>query len=156
MGLENTIVAASPDGILVSDISMTPYLKDALKSINTRPMYEERRWGWFRILEYTMNDENEEVLTKRICIKRNKYLSYQVHNKRSETWNIISGKGELILDNQLLLIKGGDVIKIKPGQKHSIKADKDLEIIEIQQGELIEEDIYRYALTWEEIKKEVN
>lgn len=152
LGMENTIVAASPDGILVSDISKAPYLKDALKSLNMRPMYEERRWGWFRILEYTVNDENEEVLTKRICIKQDKFLSYQVHYKRSETWNIISGKGEMILDGQHLFIKGGDVIKIKPGQKHSIKANKDLEIIEIQQGELIEEDIYRDALAWDEIK----
>ncbi|AIQ14748.1 sugar phosphate nucleotidyltransferase [Paenibacillus durus] len=156
MGVKNTIVAASPDGILVSDISMTPNLKDALKSINSRPMYEERRWGWFRILEYTINNENEEVLTKRICIKKEKYLSYQEHSKRSETWNIIGGQGELILDNQLFHIKSGDVFKIMPGQKHSIKADEDLEIIEIQQGELIDEDIYRYALTWDEIKRKAS
>ncbi len=156
MGLENTIVAASPDGILVSDIKMTPNLKDALKSLKTRPMYEERRWGWFRVLDFTINAKNEEVLTKRICIKKGKCLSYQKHLKRTETWNIIGGDGEMVLDNQLIVVKEGDVIKITAGQKHSIRANEDLEIIEIQQGELIEEDINRYALTWEEIIKLTN
>ncbi|MBW4081588.1 sugar phosphate nucleotidyltransferase [Paenibacillus sp. S150] len=155
VGLQNTIVAASPDGILVSDISMTPNLKDTLSSIKTKPMYEERRWGWFRVLDFTINAKNEEVLTKRICIKKGKCLSYQKHLKRTETWNIIGGEGEIVLDNQLILVNEGNVIKINAGQKHSIRANEDLEIIEIQQGELVEEDINRYALTWEEIMKTI-
>ncbi|MNC69093.1 hypothetical protein D3C75_1197500 [compost metagenome] len=58
-----------------------------------------------------------------------------------------------MLDDKLILIKEGDLIKINAGQKHSIRANEDLEIIEIQQGELLEEDIFRYALTWEDIMK---
>ncbi|WP_342420830.1 sugar phosphate nucleotidyltransferase [Paenibacillus sp. FSL E2-0178] len=155
MGLQNVIVAASPDGILVSEISMTPKLKEALKSSSTRPMYEERRWGWFRVLDYTVNAKKEEVLTKRICIKKDKNLSYQKHMKRNETWSIIAGNGEMILDDKLILIKEGDLVKIYAGQKHSIKANEDLEIIEIQQGELLEEDVFRDALIWGDIKKAI-
>lgn len=153
MGLHNTIVVASPDGILVSDITMTPTLKDSLHTIKTKPMYEERRWGWFKVVDYTVNAKGEEVLTKRICIKKGKCLSYQKHLKRTETWNIIVGEGEIVLDDQQISVKEGSVIKINAGQKHSIRANEDLEIIEIQIGELVEEDIKRYALTWEEITK---
>lgn len=156
MGLNKVVVAASPDGILVSDIGVTPQLKDTIKSIDSRPMYEERRWGWFRVLDYTVNEELEEVLTKRICIKESHNLSYQMHLKRTETWNIISGVGEVIIDGKYNMIKSGDVIKISKEQKHSIRAIKDLEIIEIQKGfELIEEDVIRYKLSWKEIKEQV-
>ncbi|WP_025681701.1 sugar phosphate nucleotidyltransferase [Paenibacillus massiliensis] len=155
MGINDAVVAASPDGILVSDITVTDQLKNAIKTLNNRPMYEERRWGWFKILDFTFNEEQEEVLTKRICIKKGKNLSYQLHQKRSETWNIISGVGEVILDDCLLNVKSGDVIQIQSGQRHSIRALKDLEIVEIQRGrELVEEDICRFGLSWDEILRE--
>ena len=35
-------------------------------------MYEERRWGWYRVLDHTKYDDENEVLTKRIGITASK------------------------------------------------------------------------------------
>ena len=56
-------------------------------------MYEERRWGCYRVLDYTRNEAGSEVLTKRICISANKNLSYQYHLLRNEVWTVVSGTG---------------------------------------------------------------
>lgn len=44
------------------------------------------------------------------------------------------------------------MLEIPVGAKHGIKAITDLEFIEVQTGtELIEEDIVRIYMTWEEV-----
>jgi len=119
-------------------------------------MYEERRWGWYRVLDYTKLTENKEVLTKRIGVQAGKNLSYQLHDYRDEVWTIIKGEGEFILNDELKLVKSGDVLQVKSGEKHAIKAITDLEIIEVQTGsQLIEEDIVRLYMNWEDIQENV-
>ncbi|MDC7763016.1 sugar phosphate nucleotidyltransferase [Priestia aryabhattai] len=156
LGVSNLVVAASPDGILVSDKEASPRIKELVGEFDNRPMYEERRWGWYRVLDYTKLGENKEVLTKRIGVQAGKNLSYQLHDYRDEVWTIIKGEGEFILNDQLKLVKSGDVLQVKSGEKHAIKAITDLEIIEVQTGsQLIEEDIVRLYMNWEEIQENV-
>jgi len=81
-----------------------------------------------------------------------KNLSYQMHYKRTEVWTIISGEGDFVLDGRLSRVKAGDVVQIPVQAKHSIRAETDLELIEVQSGsELTEEDIIRLNMIWEEI-----
>lgn len=152
LGLSNIVVATSPDGILVSDKEASPRIKEILKGMNNRPMYEERRWGHYQVLDYLKNTESLEVLTKRICIEEGKNLSYQYHLKRREVWTIISGEGEFVLNEQHWIVKQGDVLEIPEGSRHSVRAIRNLEIIEVQMGsELIEEDIIRLMMEWSDI-----
>ena len=59
-----------------------------------------------------------------------------------------------MLNDKFKVVRPGDVLEIKPGEKHAIKAVTDLEFIEVQSGsELIEEDIVRVYMQWEEIEK---
>ncbi|MDI3092386.1 sugar phosphate nucleotidyltransferase [Priestia megaterium] len=156
LGASNLIVAASPDGILVSDKEASPRIKELVGEFDNRPMYEERRWGWYRVLDYTKLEEGKEVLTKRIGIAAGKNLSYQLHDYRDEVWTIIKGEGEFVLNDELRTIKPGDVIQIQAGDKHAVKALTDLEIIEVQTGsQLIEEDIVRLFMTWEDIQDHI-
>lgn len=156
LGAKNLIVAVSPDGILVSDKDASPRIKELVGEFDNRPMYEERRWGWYRVLDYTKFEEGKEVLTKRIGVSAGKNLSYQLHDFRDEVWTIIKGNGEFILNDELIFVKPGDVLKIQSGDKHAIRAITDLEIIEVQTGtQLIEEDIVRLYMTWEEIQENV-
>ncbi len=153
LGASNLIVASSPDGILVSDKEASPRIKSLLEGFEQRPMYEERRWGWYKVLDYKKMDEGNEVLTKRICIKPGKNLSYQQHFKRNEIWTIVKGNGEFALNGELRKIKSGDIIEIPIGAEHGIKADTELEFIEVQTGsELIEEDINRIFMNWSEVE----
>ncbi|UYO04269.1 sugar phosphate nucleotidyltransferase [Paenibacillus sp. PSB04] len=152
IGVSNLIIAASPDGILVSDKEASPRIKELVNSDELRPMVEERRWGRYRVLDFLKYEDGQEVLTKRICIQAGKNLSYQYHHKRKEVWTVIAGSGEMILDGQYRRITTGDVIVIPAQSKHSLKAATDMEIIEVQTGtELVEEDIVRLAMRWEEI-----
>ena len=151
-GMKDSIVVASPDGILVTNHE-DGNLKNLVSTFENRPMFEERRWGWYRVLDYTKTEDNDEVLTKRICIKKGKNLSYQYHYKRSEVWTIIKGHGKFILDDLIFDVYPGDVLQIDVGRKHAIKAISDIEIIEIQRGsQLIEEDIVRISMEWDEIE----
>jgi mannose-1-phosphate guanylyltransferase len=151
LGLSNVVVATSPDGILISDRNKSTMIKDFVNIFENRPMYEERRWGWYRVLDYTKND-GTEILTRRICVKEGKNLSYQYHLKRSEIWNVVSGIGEIVINGQISKIRPGDVIKIDSKIYHAVKAITELEFIEIQRGtELAEEDVIRICYCWEDI-----
>lgn len=152
LGLSDVVVAVSPDGILVSDKEASPRIKEILKNEDQRPMYEERRWGCYRVLDYTRNESGGEVLTKRICISAGKNLSYQYHLLRNEVWTVVSGTGELILDGQSRMIGQGDTVVIDRSMLHSVRAVTELEIIEVQIGsQLIEEDIVRVSTEWQDI-----
>lgn len=152
LGIRDAVVAASPDGILVTDKVASPRIKEVLKGFEQRPMYEERRWGWYRVLDHTKFEEGNEVLTKKIGVKAGKNLSYQQHYARSEVWTIIKGEGEFALNDEIREVKTGDVLVIPVEAKHGIKATTDLEFIEVQTGsQLIEEDILRIYMTWEEV-----
>jgi mannose-1-phosphate guanylyltransferase len=153
-GLSNLVVAACPDGILVTDKASSPKVKELIKDIKQRPMYEERRWGWYRVLDYTKLEDGNEVLTKKVVVKAGKNLSYQLHKKRSEVWTVISGEGVFVLEGAFRQIQSGDVLHIPVGSKHGIRAVSDLVMIEVQVGsELIEEDVIRLCMTWEEVEK---
>ena len=140
IGLNDIVVAASHDGIFVSNKGESSYNKPLVEKLDNRPMYEERAWGDFKVLDIYKNS-----LTKHLFIKKGKSLSYQKHNHRDETWTIVDGTGIFILDGVEKNVKQGDVLIIKKGQKHMLKAIEDLHFIEVQYGEEIsEDDIERY------------
>jgi mannose-1-phosphate guanylyltransferase len=152
LNLPNVVVAASPDGILVSDKASSPMIKEVMKHSEQRPMYEERRWGRYRVLDYLKYPDGNEVLTKRICISPGQNLSYQYHLLRNEVWTVVSGNGEMILNDKRFPVKAGDVLVISKQSRHSLRAETEMDIIEVQSGsELIEEDIVRLAFDWNEI-----
>lgn len=152
LGLSNVVVAASPDGILVADKEASPLVKDVMKHSRQRPMYEERRWGRYRVLDYAAYPDGREVLTKRIYVEAGRNLSYQYHQFRDEVWTVVSGQGEAIVEDRPVPLSAGDVLKVPRLSKHSLRAKTDMEIVEVQTGtRLIEEDIVRLTLDWNEI-----
>lgn len=152
LGLSNIVVAASPDGILVSEKGASPRVKEVVSGFDHRPMYEERRWGWYKVLDEMIYPDGQEVLTKRIGIMAGKNLSYQIHYQRSEVWTIVQGEGEFVINDVIYPVKSGDVLQIPAQSKHAIRAITNLEFIEVQTGtELVEEDIVRLLMIWEEI-----
>lgn len=153
LGLSNVVVAASPDGILVTNKKDSPRIKDIVKRFNQRPMFEERRWGWYRVLDHTKYDNGQEILTKRIGVLAGKSLSYQLHYQRSEVWTITKGEGEFAFNDAIFEVKPGDVLHIPVGAKHGIRARSDIEFIEVQSGhELVESDIVRIFMSWQEVE----
>lgn len=157
IGVSDLVIAASPDGILVSAKEKSHIVKDIANDWTQRPMFEERRWGWYHVLQYQKMSEKVEVLTKQLHIHADKNLSYQYHHFRSEVWMVVEGEGDFVLNDRLFRIRPGDVVQIPVGAKHAIKAISDLDIIEVQMGSrLIEEDIVRLGMNWNDILEMVS
>lgn len=147
LGLNNIVIAATPDGILVSDKNKSDKLKNYVP--NQRPMYEKSSWGEYQVVDYRLHADGENFLTKHLIITKGQHISYQKHSCRTETWTIVNGTGTLIIDGLVSKIARGDTVCIKPGIKHAIKADTELHIIEVQVGDkLNEEDIERFEWDW--------
>ncbi|OPA80206.1 mannose-1-phosphate guanylyltransferase [Paenibacillus selenitireducens] len=152
IGLSDVIVAASPDGILVSTKEASPQVKGIVHEFESKPMYVERRWGWYRIIDFYQSEDGLEVNTRRIQIKAGKNLSYHTHHHRKELWTILRGEAQVMIGDQLLSVKACDTIQIDAGIGHAMKAITDLEFIEVQMGhDITEQDITRIFLEWKDI-----
>lgn len=152
VGIKNAVIAVSPDGILVSDKVDSSHIKEYADKFVNRPMYEERRWGFYRVIDYMIKEDGNKVLTKYIKMTTGKNVSYQIHSKRQEIWTIVGGIGDFVLDGKRQTVKTGDVLNIPKGAKHAIYSMENLEFIEVQLGEeLVEEDIVRVEHDWNKI-----
>ena len=150
LGIKDAVIAATPDGILVSDKASSPRLKDYV--ISSRPMYERRGWGEYKVLDYKLHEDGNNSLVKELIICPGQHISYQRHKHRTEIWIVTEGTGTIILNGVVRNVQRGDVAIVTPGMKHAIKAvEHDLHIIEVQIGdELTEDDIERLDWKWEE------
>jgi mannose-1-phosphate guanylyltransferase len=149
LGAKDMVIVASPDGILVSDKHQSSYLKQYVDTISQRPMYEERRWGEYKILDYLHYEDGTLSLTKHIHIKQGESISYLSHKVRDEIWTIVDGTGDLVLEDHVRNVRRGDVSYITKGMKHAIRATSDLRFIEVQMGiDLSESDKERFDWKW--------
>ena len=104
---------------------------------------EERPWGRY----YVIHDQ-ENYKIKRIEVEPGQRLSYQFHEKRSETWVIVKGKGMVIIDEKQQNISEGETILIPKKSRHRIEniSDNQLVFIEVQTGTYFgEDDIVRLS-----------
>lgn len=147
LGIDNAVISATPDGILVTDKEMSTRLKDLVPS--QRPMYERRCWGEYKVLDYKVHRNGNNSLVKELIISPGQHISYQKHRFRTEIWTFTEGIGELILDGVAKEVHSGEIAVIYPEMKHAIKGITELHIIEVQIGEeLTEEDIERLEWDW--------
>ena len=154
LGLKDSVVVASADGIFIGDKESSVSLKAYAESVEARPMCEDRRWGNYRVLSYDEYPDGIKSLTKIMSLKDNCAVSYQTHEHRDEIWTVINGTGLLALDGNFTELKRGDVINIKAGQKHSVKGINNLQIVEVQIGsELSEYDIVKLESIWDKYEK---
>ena len=98
---------------------------------------EERPWGRF----FVIHDEPQYKL-KRIEVDPGGKLSYQYHNKRSETWIIVDGIAVVNIDGKISNYFPGETILIPTGTKHRIENHRNSKvvIIEVQTGTYFGED----------------
>lgn len=145
IGARNIVIAASNDGILISDKSRSENIKTYADRLQRRPMFEERRWGEYKVIDTAEFPDGYKSLTKQLKIKSGKSISYQLHRHRDEIWIFINGEGELVLDGVRSVVGRGDTVTIRKGAKHAVMAISDLTFIEVQSGDLlVEEDIERF------------
>ncbi len=149
IGLEDTIIVETEDAILACKADKSQDVKkiyEELKNKNdeTHKVHKTvyRPWGF-----YTVIAEGEGYLTKKIRVNPGQKLSLQSHNHRAEHWVVAVGTATVIKGEETLTLKAGECVDLAIGEKHSLQnlSDKDVEIIELQKGDILsEDDIVRY------------
>ena len=130
MGGRDLVVAASPEGILVSDKEQSSYIKPFVDAIDQQIMFAEKSWGSYRVL-----DVEEGSMTVKVTLNPGHRMNYHSHEHRDEEWTIISGAGKTIVDGMEQPVKPGDVITMAAGCRHTVIAgEKGLQLIEVQLG----------------------
>ena len=141
MGLKDTVVSASPEGLLVSDKEQSSYIKPYVDSIDQQIMFAEKSWGSYRVL-----DVEENSMTVKVTLNPGHRMNYHSHEKRDEVWTVISGSGRTIVDGMEQPVNVGDVVTMAADCKHAVIAGNEgLQLIEVQLGsEISVADKHKY------------
>lgn len=142
MGLHDVVISASSEGILVSDKEQSSYIKPFVDAIDQQIMFAEKSWGSFQVL-----DVEAESLTIKVTLNAGHNMNYHSHKNRDEVWVVIDGTGKTIVDGMEQRVKAGDVVTMQAGCRHTVIAETELKLIEIQLGEEISvHDKQKYSL----------
>jgi len=132
MGLEDVVISASAEGILVSDKKESSYIKPFVDNIIGQVMFAEKSWGSFRVLNV-----EEKSMTILVTLNPGHSMNYHSHNMRDEVWVVIEGNGTTVVDGMRQQVSAGDVITMQAGCRHTVFAESTLKMIEVQLGEEI-------------------
>lgn len=144
MGLHDVVISASPEGILVSDKEQSSYIKPFVDQIDQQVMFAEKSWGSFRVL-----DVEAESLTIKVTLNPGHSMNYHSHRNRDEVWVVTSGVGHTIVDGMLQKVRPGDVITMEAGCRHTVVAESELKLVEVQLSkEISVHDKQKYALEY--------
>lgn len=132
MGAKNMVIAASPDGILVADKEQSSYIKKYVDDIDNRPMFEERAWGDYTVLNISTDDNGNKAVTKKKFVRAGNSIEEAQHKNHSEVWTILSGKAVVKINGRNHDALPGDTYTIQQNTPHSLTAVENTTIIEIQ------------------------
>ncbi len=134
MGCRDMVVAASCDGILVAEKEQSGNLKKYVDQVEQEVRFAEKSWG-----TYTVIDAQPGSLTVKAALSAGSSMNYHSHELRDEVWTVISGTGTAIVDEMEQKVRPGDVISMAAGCRHTIMADTDMCLVEVQVGSEISE-----------------
>jgi len=144
MGVDDLVVIATRDTVLVADQSSSEHVKelvDVLKSDNrseaTDALQVFRPWG-----NYEKLDAGEKYQVKRIIIAPGGELSLQKHQQRSEHWVVVEGQAEVTIGDEIKMLGANESTYIPLGAVHRLanRTNDPVVIIEVQTGSYFGED----------------
>ncbi len=149
VNLENILVIAMPDAVLVADSSKAQNVRigvDLLTAKGASQAVQARRdfrpWGWFESI-----DKGPGYQAKRLVINPGGTLSLQSHRHRSEHWIVVRGVATVTLGETERSVQENESVFIPVGVRHRLanRTKEKLVIIEVQTGSYLgEDDITRY------------
>ncbi len=144
IGLDNVIVIATNDAVLVADQGHSDKVKQLVEQLKGerhpeatqhRRMY--RPWGYYQSV-----DRGDRYQVKRIVVQPGGRLSLQKHYHRAEHWIVVNGAAEVTLNGAVRLVHENESIYLPIGSDHRLAnpGKIDLELIEVQTGSYLGED----------------
>jgi mannose-1-phosphate guanylyltransferase/mannose-6-phosphate isomerase len=144
IGLKDMVVVDTPDATLVTSKERVQEVKKIVEALRESGREEhlfhknaERPWGSYMVLE-----KGNGYKVKRLVLKPGAKLSLQIHRRRSEHWVVVSGIAKVTREDETYLIHKDENAYIPVNIKHRLEniGEEPLEVIEIQNGDYLEED----------------
>lgn len=144
VGIDDIVVVAKPDAVLVTSRSRSELVKDLVVSMRAkqRPEASEhirmyRPWGWYQRI-----DRGSRFQVKRIMVQPGGRLSLQKHHHRAEHWVVVRGTAEVVVNQDIVMLHENESVYIPIGAVHRLTNPGriPLELIEVQVGSYTGED----------------
>lgn len=144
VGVEDIVVVASDDQILVVHRSRSDAVKDLVAALAKReePVIGDRArhyrpWGYYQSL-----DVGDRHQVKRIVVNPGARLSLQKHRHRAEHWTVVDGVAEVTVDEDVKTLKPNESVYIPLGAVHRMAnpGKTPMTLIEVQCGDYLGED----------------
>lgn len=149
VGVEDKIIVATQDAVLVADKQYSQQVKDLVNSLSKdhHQLIQDhqrvsRPWGYYEVLA-----EGASFKVKRLMVKPGARLSLQMHQHRAEHWVVVSGRAEVINDAQTIYLSVNQSTYIAQNTLHRLSnpSNEPLYVIEVQSGAYLgEDDIKRF------------
>jgi len=150
VGLQDMVVVDTPDATLVTPKERVQEIRKVVETLRKNGREEhlihrtvERPWG-----SYTVVEKGKGYKIKRVVLKPGAKLSLQRHRRRSEHWVVVAGAATVTREDETYLVHMNESTYIPVNTKHRLEnsGGTPLQIIEVQNGEYLEEDdIERFA-----------
>ena len=154
MGLNDIIVVAMPDAVLVAHKDRAQDVKTAVAKLKAKGTAQAetlprdyRPWGWYESIAL-----GPRFQVKRIVVNPGGTLSLQSHNHRSEHWIVVEGSAKVTINADVKIVTENQSVYIPLGAKHRMEnpSKLPLTLIEVQTGSYFgEDDIIRYEDVYE-------
>lgn len=149
IGLEDILVVATNDAVLVTRKSEAQRVKEAVEELKQRGAtqadtfpIDRRPWGSFESLVI-----GDRFQVKCIKVQPGASLSLQSHHHRSEHWIVVEGTARVTVNENVQLLSENQSVYIPLGSVHRLEnpGKVPLTLIEVQTGSYLgEDDIVRY------------
>ena len=159
IGLKDLVVVDTPDATLVSSKGKVQEVRKVVDALKKDRREEhlvhrtvERPWG-----NYTVLEKGPRYKIKRVVLHPKGKLSLQSHHHRSEHWVVVSGTARVTRGEEVFDVHPNESTFIPISVKHRLENSGiiPLQIIEVQNGDYVEEDdIERFDDEYQRVKKE--
>ncbi len=150
IGLEDVIYVDTEDAVLIMKKGKGEKLKSLHKSLkeNEREEVNYNKTGYRPWGSYTVILKGTRYKIKKIVVNPMASLSLQMHHHRSEHWIVIKGTAKVTVGDDEIFVHENESVYIPKSTRHRLEnpGKVPLEIIEVQNGEYLEEDdIVRFS-----------
>jgi mannose-1-phosphate guanylyltransferase/mannose-1-phosphate guanylyltransferase/mannose-6-phosphate isomerase len=138
IGLEDFVVVASSDAVLVAPKDEVQHVRDIVEQLGLDGRSEAvtfpevyRPWGWYKTL-----NTGPGFHVNRITLHAGGRVSLRRHRHAAQHWMIVDGIAQVTLEDQQHTLNPGESISIPAGAAHALATtdDRPLSLIEVQAG----------------------
>jgi len=144
IGLKDCLIVETDDAVLIAKKGeawkvreIVNRLKESKRKEASEHVTTYRPWG-----NYTVLEQGTRYKIKRVVVNSGEKLSLQMHSHRSEHWVVVRGTAKVSIGDKEIFVHENESAYVPKSTLHRLENSGriPLEIIEVQNGEYLEED----------------